>query len=679
MNEQEGKITVNHLKKNAYLYVRQSTLRQVFENTESTKRQYALRKKAVVLGWAIEQIIVIDNDLGQSGATTTNREGFQKLVTEVSLGKAGIVMGLEVSRLARNSTDWHRLLEICALTDTLILDEDGIYDPGHFNDRLLLGLKGTMSEAELHILRSRLQGGIMNKARRGELQTPLPLGFMYNHNGKVILDPDQQVQKSIRTFFSTFKREGSAWKTVRIFRKEGIKFPRRLKKGHRKGELLWGELTHSRALQIIHNPRYAGAFFFGRTISKKGVDGTVTYHKRKMEEWFSLVPDSHPGYITWNEFENNRKILLDNSKKYGIDKRKSPPREGPALLQGLVLCGICGTPMTVRYHNRKAGLVPDYLCQRRTIENGKSPCQYIPGSSLDLAMGKLLIEKMTPMMLKVSLQVQKEVQSRLDEVDSLRRQQVERARYEADLAERRYMQIDPDNRLVADALEADWNEKLRILKEAQETYTLQHKKDQIILNEEQQKKILALAADFQKLWNTPQTPQLERKKMVRLLIEDVTLIKKDKITAHVRFKGGATHTLIVPLPKSAWEITQTSPDVVKEIDQLLNSHIPKKIVDILNEKGLKTGTGLDFNTERLTRLCYRHRLKPRYIRLREKGLLTLKEIIQLLGVPKNIIRKCREQGMLTAYAYNNRKDYLYERPNTKVLKNKLEKMTCKKK
>jgi len=276
--EAHHKVTTGHLKRNAYLYVRQSTIRQVFENTESTKRQYALRQQAIALGWPVESIIVIDSDLGQSGASAVDREGFQRLVAEVGLGKAGIVLGLEVSRLARNNTDWHRLLEICALTDTLILDEDGIYDPSHFNDRLLLGLKGTMSEAELHVLKARLQGGILNKAKRGELQSSLPVGFVYSAENRPILDPDKQVQESLRAFFDTFVRTGSATATVKAFRRQGLLFPRRLKKGPHKGDLLWAELTHSRSLQVLHNPRYAGAFIYGRTRVRKNAAGGEIYH-----------------------------------------------------------------------------------------------------------------------------------------------------------------------------------------------------------------------------------------------------------------------------------------------------------------------------------------------------------------------------------------------------------------
>jgi DNA invertase Pin-like site-specific DNA recombinase len=270
-----SKVMATHLKRNAYLYIRQSTLRQVVENTESTQRQYALQQRAIALGWTSEQVIVIDTDLGQSGASAADRAGFQRLVTEVSLGRAGIVMGLEVSRLARNSMDWHRLLEICALTETLILDEDGIYDPAHFNDRLLLGLKGTMSEAELHVLRARLRGGVLNKARRGDLRTGLPVGFLYDPEGRVVLDPDRQVQQTIRAFFETFKRVGSCFSTVHAFQKQKMQFPRRLRAGPNKGTMLWAPLTYSTALNVLHNPRYAGAFAYGQRHWRKKLDGGV--------------------------------------------------------------------------------------------------------------------------------------------------------------------------------------------------------------------------------------------------------------------------------------------------------------------------------------------------------------------------------------------------------------------
>jgi len=447
-----SKVTASHLARDAYLYVRQSTLRQVVENTESTKRQYALRHKAKALGWPEQSINVIDCDLGQSGASSADRKGFQKLVSDVSLGKAGIVLGLEVSRLARNNTDWNRLLEICALSDTLILDEDGLYNPNDFNDRLLLGLKGTMSEAELHLLRSRLRGGIMNKAKRGELSMLLPVGFVYDDQKRVRLDPDEQVRQTLHLFFKTFKRTGSARMIVKEFRDKNIEFPRRILGGPGKGTLVWGPLIHSRTLQILHNPRYAGAFCFGRRRVRTGPGCAKSLHNVPRKEWYSLIVDAHEGYITWEEFEKNEEQLKQTCRAYGKDRRKSPPREGPALLQGLVLCGVCGCRMTVRYHHRSTGLVPDYVCQKNGIEYGYKTCSHIPGAGIDKAIGDLLIETLTPAALDVSLTVQKELSERMEDANRIRSMRVQRQRYEADLARRRYMSVDPENRLVAEEL-----------------------------------------------------------------------------------------------------------------------------------------------------------------------------------------------------------------------------------
>jgi DNA invertase Pin-like site-specific DNA recombinase len=416
-----------HLRRAAYLYVRRSTLRQVLENTESTQRQYALRQRAVALGWPVDQIVVIDTDLGQSGASAADREGFQRLVRDVSLGHTGLVMGLEVSRLARNSTDWHRLLELCALTDTLIIDEDGLYEPAHFNDRLLLGLKGTLSEAELHVLRARLRGGILNKARHGELETPLPIGLVYDEATRVILDPDQQIQGTIRTFFETFRRTGSAMATVKAFREQQLLFPRRARQGPHAGQVLWAPLEHSGALRILHNPRYAGAFFFGRTRQRRHHDVGVVSERLPREEWTALIPDTHAGYISWTEFEAHQHRLRENAQTLGADRRRSPPREGPALLQGLVTFGVCGDRMTVRYYLQRSGLWPTDVCQRAGIEHGTPMCQHIPGRGLDAAVAQLLLMTVTPLSIELTLAIHAELQTRVAEADRLRRQQVERA------------------------------------------------------------------------------------------------------------------------------------------------------------------------------------------------------------------------------------------------------------
>jgi DNA invertase Pin-like site-specific DNA recombinase len=662
----ESKVSGEHLQRAAYLYIRQSTLRQVFENTESTQRQYALRRRAVTLGWPEERIVVIDEDQGQSGASTAEREGFQRLVADVGLGKAGIVMGLEVSRLARNCADWHRLLEICALTHTLILDEDGLYDPGQFNDRLLLGLKGTMSEAELHVLKARLVGGVLNKAQRAELKLPLPVGLVYDEEDHVVLEPDEQVRHSLRVFFDTFERTGSAWATVQTFRRQGWKFPKRGQAGS--GDIAWQALTHAIALDTLHNPRYAGVFCFGRTRSWKDLEGKTHCQQVPREQWRFLKRDAHPGYITWERFLAHQQRLLQNSQVHGGRERPAgPPREGPALLQGLVLCGKCGRSMTVRYHQRGGRLSPDYVCQKDAVELGQPPCQAIPGGGIDEAVGALLVESVTPLALEVALSVQQEVQARLAQADRLRQQQVLRAQYEADRARLRYMRVDPNHRLVADTLEAQWNEKLRVLAQAKEDYEKEHAQDSARLTEEQRAQILALASDFPKLWQDPKTPDRDRKRMARLLLEDVTLRRDQEILLEVRFRGGATRELRLPPPRRSWERWTTQPEIVTQIDRLLEQATAAEVAQRLDQQGWRSGKNRALTARVVQRLAKDRGLVSRDARLRARGLLTPREVAELIGSQPNLVDYWREQGLLKGTRRNEKNEYYYERPSAEIL------------
>jgi DNA invertase Pin-like site-specific DNA recombinase len=656
------KIKASHLRREAFLYVRQSTVRQVFENQESTRRQYALRERAVALGWPIERVKVIDSDLGKSGASSGNREGFQQLVSEVGLGRAGIVLGLEVSRLARSSSDWHRLLEICALTDTLILDEDGIYNPVEFNDRLLLGLKGTMSDAELHVLRARLRGGIINQARRGALRTALPVGLVYDAAGNVALDPDAQVRESVKHLFETFERTGSASATVKHFRNQGLQFPIRPRSGPCKGELLWKPLYHSRVLTILHNPRYAGAFCFGRTHTNQLPGGRYQVRPLPRDQWLALLLDAHPGYISWERYEANQRRLRENAQSHGADRRKSPPREGPALLQGMVICGVCGRRMTVRYHARKGQLHPEYVCQGERIQTGTPVCQSIPGSGIDREVGKLLVEAVCPVTLELTLQVQAELEARADDAEKLRRQRVERARYEADLARRRFMEANPSNRLVVDVLEAEWNQKLRALHEAQEQLEQRHARERQMIGDDQRQQILSLATDLPRLWNDSRTPMRERKRMARLLLEDVTLTKGKEIIVGVRFRAGLTQSLSLPLVQSAWQLRLTPAKVVAKIDSLLDHYTEAKIADILNEQRHVSGEGKRFHPRLVCRIRRSYGLKTRFQRLREAGMLTLAEIAGLLNVSQCTVKTWRDAGLLRATQYNDKGMCLYEHP-----------------
>ncbi len=652
-------VTAQHLTRLACLYVRQSTLQQVMENTESTSRQYALRERARALGWPEERIVVIDQDLGHSGASAADRLGFQRLVAEVGLGHVGLVLGLEVSRLARNSSDWHQLLEICALTRTLILDEEGLYDPATFNDRLLLGLKGTMSEAELFVLRARLQGGILNKARRGALKLVLPIGLCYTEVGAVVLDPNMQVQAAIREVFRSFQSTGSAFATVRHFHQQHLLFPRRVHRGPHQGELGWAPIEHHDVLRMLHNPVYAGAYVYGRTRSMKAADGKVHIEDLPRSEWIALVKEAHVGYISWEDFERNEAQLVMNSQAYA-PQRLSPPREGPALLQGLLICGICGERMTVRYHQRGGQrIVPDYLCQSKSIAQGRSPCQRIPGSDLDQAMGALLVERVTPEVLALTLAVQEELVNRTAEAQRLRHLQVERAQYEADLAQRRYVKVDPDNRLVAGVLEAEWNTKLRELEEARAIEEQHTQSDQHQVSSEERAEIEEVPERFRQFWTDPKTTVRQRKRALRFLIEDVTVHKTDQILAHIRFKAGATQTMTVALPPPFARSRFTAPATLAALDRLLEEYTDEQVAEHLNQQGYRTFEGLLFTSMHVYQLRRHHGLADRYARLQAKGMLTAEELAPSYGVTAQTLWRWYRQGRIAGERYNDRGSCLF--------------------
>jgi DNA invertase Pin-like site-specific DNA recombinase len=654
------KVTQKHLEHDAYLYIRQSTPRQVLENTESTQRQYALRDRAVSLGWPLERIHVLDCDLGKSGAQSAGRDGFQKLVSEVALGKAGLVMGLEVSRLARNSADWHRLLELCSLGGALILDEDGIYDPANFNDRLLLGLKGTMSEAELHFLKARMRGGVLNKARRGELEISPPVGLIYRDDGVLILDPDTEIQAAMRLVFETFERTGTAMQTAKLIREQGVRFPRQIRKGLNKGELHWVRAEHSRILQVLHNPRYAGAFVYGRVRTRLLPDGKHSTIKLPRSEWQFVIPDVYAGYITWAQFEANQKRLADNALGFGAARKGGPAREGPALLQGRVLCGICGERMSIRYSMAYQQVVPTYVCQEASVRRAEKVCQSVPGRAVDQAISELLLDLMQPMTLQVAIAVQQEVEARVTETDTLRRKHVERAQYEAELARRRFMKVDPDNRLVAHTLEAEWNNKLRSLAEAQEQYEQQTQKQRMLIDSQTKEQLLSLAADFPRVWNDPSVEPRERKRILRLLVEDVTLINGEMIQVHVRLRGGATRSLVVAKPLPIAQIRKTKADVVAEIDRLLDRYCDREVAEVLNRQGKRTWQDEPFNLKKIAHIRQAFNLKCRYSRLRARGFLTAREMSSRHGVTITTINAWGREGLLKKHRYDNVRRCLYE-------------------
>jgi DNA invertase Pin-like site-specific DNA recombinase len=644
-------------------------MRQVVENVESTKRQYALRGRATALGWRDEQIVTIDSDQGESGASASWREGFQRLVTDVGMGRAGIVMGLEVSRLARNNADWHRLLEICALADTLILDEDGVYDPASFNDRLLLGLKGTMSEAELHVLKARLRGGILNKVNRGEYRCLLPTGFVYDELGNVVLDPDSQVRETIAYFFETFWRVGSASQTVKVFKNEGLLFPSRT---HNEKFVTFQHLTASTALRTLNNPRYAGAYAYGRRQYRRIADGRKVPRRRDRDDWLACIPDAHPGYITWEQFQQNLKVLETNGRGYEV-ARSSPPREGAALLQGRAICGRCGRHLRLRYATRRGRQEAWYICDRAQGTRGEPCCQSIAGAPIDEAVGALVVASMTPAAVELAWEIRREIEARHDEADRLRLRAIERAQFDADLAQRRFMLVDPNNRLVADTLEQEWNDKLRALADAREQRERSQQQERLVLDDAIRDRLVVMTADFNTLWRDQSLANRERKRLLAYIIEDVTLVKlPDEGTTkiHVRFKAGKTETLTAQNPKSSAQQVKTRPEVLALIDKLLDSHTCPEIAEILNDQGIRPGGcvrpgkgNIRFTALRVSYIAQRNGLRSRCDRLRDRGMLTRSEAATRLGIHVATLMRWVEYGLVIRHAYNDYA-FLYDVPDS---------------
>jgi len=474
-----------------------------------------------------------------------------------------------------------------------------------------------------------------------------------------VLDPNVQVQATMREVFHSFEHTGSAFTTVRHFHQEHLLFPRRVRCGPHQGELVWGEIEHHDVLRVLHHPAYAGAYVFGRTRSTKTADGKVHIADVPRSACFALVKHAHVGYISWEDYERKEAQLAVNSQAYS-PQRFSPPREGPALLQGLIICGHCGERMSVRYHQRGGQrIVPDYLCQSKSIAQGRSPCQRLPGSDLDRAIGALLIERVTPEALAMTIAVQDEMVSRAAEAQRLRHLQVERAHYEADLAQRRYLKVDPDNRLVATVLEAEWNTKLRELEEARAIEEQYNRSDQHQLSREERAEIEEVPERFRQFWNDPKTTVRQRKRAVRLLIEDVTVHKADQIVAHIRFKGGATQVISVALPPPFAQSRLTAPSTLEAIDCLLEEYTDAQVAEQLNQQGYRTFDGLLFQSMHVAQLRRHHGLLDRYARLRAQGMLTADELAHRHGVTAQTIWRWYRQQRIVGVCYNDRGSCLF--------------------
>jgi DNA invertase Pin-like site-specific DNA recombinase len=565
------KIQNHHISKPAYVYLRQSTIGQVRFNQESTEGQYRLQDKAQQMGWAQSVIKILDGDLGISGAQASNREDFKILVADVSMGKVGAVFVLEASRLSRSCSDWHRLLELCALTDTLIIDEDGCYNPADFNDQLLLGLKGTMSRAELHFIRARLLGGKINKAKKGELKFRLPVGFCYDEEGYIRFDDDEQVRSVVQLLFKVFKERVSAYGVVHHFSQHKIQFPKREYGGIQKGKLIWGALKESRVWEILKNPCYAGAYVYGRCRYQKKLSTTgqvkTTAVRLPIEAWHTTIKDHHEGYISWEEYITNREILTNNRTFREENILPTAAREGLGLLQGLLICGYCGYCLFVKY-KEKNSVCLTYQCNRKRLESGNKGCFSIRGSSLDKAIVKRVLAVMEPAQIEIAIKAFEELEQRGHMLDKQWQMQVERADYEVQLAQRRYEEVDPSNRLVAATLEKRWNEALIVLEETKIQYAEYRKKNVLIATKQQKEQILTLAKDLPRLWNAESTSAKDRKRILRLLIKDITVEKLSngrKAILHIRWQTNVIEDLEVQLPQKIYDKWRHSEDIINRV------------------------------------------------------------------------------------------------------------------
>ena len=521
----DSKICAVHRQRQALVYVRQSSPAQVEHNRESTRRQYALADRARDLGWHSDQITIVDEDLGLSGATADGRSGFARMTAEVALGQTGILLGLEVSRLARNNADWYRLLDLCGLTDTLIADADGIYHPGLFNDRLLLGLKGTMSEAELHILRARLDGGIRNKAARGELYRGQPIGYVRGESdAEILLDPDEEVQGAIRAVFERFAEFGSARRVWRWFVMEKLDFPHRF---HRGAELRWELPSYHTIHMALTNPVYAGAYAYGKTRRERHVDESRAVRKcsRKVprSEWQVLIHDHPPGYIDWQTHEAILERLASNTRPRPHGAGEGAVREGTALLQGIGNCGECGRRLATHYTGRTSS--PGYHCNGKTlVEERQSSCLYVGAVQIDRAVSKAVLEAIQPAGIEAALKAAEHLETDNDQALEQRRRAVERARYEAERAERRYRAVEPEHRLVARGLEREWEQCLNALEQAQIELERRERDRPRRLDDAEQGALLALAQDLHRVWDAPTTTTRDKKELLRTLLEEVIVL-----------------------------------------------------------------------------------------------------------------------------------------------------------
>ncbi|MEP9390078.1 recombinase family protein [Mesorhizobium sp. KR9-304] len=527
-NSPDERVTAEHRGKLVYIYVRQSSVNQVRHHQESTELQYRLVDRAVALGWPHERVHVIDEDLGKSGAGAVERAGFKKLIAEIGLGNAGLVISLDASRLARNNRDWHQLLDLCSLFGVIIADGERLYDPCAYHDRLLLGLSGIMSEAELHQIKQRLHQGERQKAARGELRLCLPAGLAHDRSGQIILNPDEEVQARLGLIFSKFRELGSARAVMRYLRNENLPLPMRPLLGPAPHEVVWREASNPRVLSILHNPGYAGAYVYGRRRLTGGRLRHGVYHPRTTKvpiaDWEVCLEAAHPGYINWEEFMENQRRLANNINRYEAG-HSGAPRKGAALLQGIAVCGRCGRRMSLRYSG-PAGNYPVYTCRADRSHDGGPLCQEVRALPVDAKVENILLEALTPDRIAIAVAALGHIEEETHQLErqwALRR---ERARYEAGRARRQYDAVEPENRLVARSLERGWEEKLRAAEAVEQDYERWRSDEPLVLSEADRDGLLELGEDLPGIWHSSSTTAAERKSILRLIICEVVLDQK---------------------------------------------------------------------------------------------------------------------------------------------------------
>ncbi len=603
------KVQSTHCDRLAYVYVRQSTPIQVLENRESTERQYQLQTRAIALGWPPNRVEVIDEDQGRTGSTAAHRTGFQRLVSDVGLGRVGIVLMLEASRLARNNSDWYRLIEICGVSATLIADEGAVYNPRDPNDRLLLGVKGTISEAELFTLRTRLYEGRWNKARKGRLIFPLPTGYVRGPEGQWELDPDREVRERLEYVFELFRRKGVARRVVHDLKAEGLELPARVMATEEYGTVVWKTPTLSTVIRILQNPAYAGAYVYGRwdySGDRRSLKtGKMLPHLRPVAQWPVHLDAHHPSYLSWEEFMSNQARLRQN---WNRDGRRGVARDGTALLQGIVVCGRCGHKMGVQHHSAHERRSSVYVCQQGYSNGDPHVCQSMTSRAVDAGVVQAFLEAVSPASLPVAMRVLDQIEQDLAGQRRQRELQLEHARYDARLAQRQYERVDPDNRLVASELERRWNEKLERVAQLEQAHAKAEAEAHWDLTPEERAAISALSQDLPAIWAAPTTTNQDRKHLLRSAIDSVQLdgiTRAGQIEVQIRWRSGVITRLMVERYRRGADSLKTPADAVDRIHELAHTSTYAEIANQLNAEGRRTAFGRAFTSQHVAYICRR--------------------------------------------------------------------------